>query len=134
MKRNSDLAQGWLKKGDSDLADARRTSASDGPYDTACFHAQQAAEKYLKGLLAYHGQPIPYTHDLEELQSLCVSLVSGTGFRGLELEELSDYAVSARYDFEFWPDTAAAEAAVRLAETLRAHVVSSLPESARPRS
>lgn len=50
MKDNAALAAGWIRKGDSDLADARRTVDSDGPYDTACFHAQQAAEKYLKAL------------------------------------------------------------------------------------
>jgi HEPN domain-containing protein len=52
MKDRSVLARGWFRKGDSDLADARRTTASEGPYDTACFHAQQAVEKYLKGVLA----------------------------------------------------------------------------------
>ena len=38
MKDNAALAAGWIRKGDSDLADARRTVDSDGPYDTACFH------------------------------------------------------------------------------------------------
>lgn len=44
MKDRSALARGWFRKADSDLADARRTTASEGPYDTACFHAQQAVE------------------------------------------------------------------------------------------
>lgn len=52
MKNRQALVRGWFLKADSDLADARRTIASEGPYDTACFHAQQAAEKYLKGYLA----------------------------------------------------------------------------------
>ena len=65
MKDNVALALGWMRKGDSDLADARRTVGSGGPYDTACFHAQQAVEKYLKALLAFDGQPIPRTHDLK---------------------------------------------------------------------
>lgn len=74
MKDRSVLARGWFRKGDSDLADARRTTASEGPYDTACFHAQQAVEKYLKGVLAWRGLEIPRTHDLEELQRLCIQL------------------------------------------------------------
>lgn len=45
MKDRSALARGWFRKADSDLADARRTTASEGPYDTACFRAQQAVEK-----------------------------------------------------------------------------------------
>ena len=40
MKDRSALARGWFRKAESDLADARRTTASEGPYDTACFHAQ----------------------------------------------------------------------------------------------
>ena len=47
MKEELEEAQGWFHKAESDLATARRTAASEGPYDTACFHAQQAAEKYL---------------------------------------------------------------------------------------
>ncbi len=101
MKHKSDLAQGWLLKGDSDLANAKRTVARDGPYDTGCFHAQQAAEKYLKAILAIHGLDIPRTHDLEELQLLCVAFIRDAAFSLLALEELSDYAVSVRYDFEF---------------------------------
>jgi len=80
---------------------ARWTVDSEGPYDTACFHAQQAAEKYLKAVLAYHGEALIHTHDLEELQILCSAFVRGNEFPDLELEQLSDYAVSARYDFEF---------------------------------
>lgn len=72
MKDKLALVHGWFRKADSDLANARRTVTGDGPYDTACFHAQQAIEKYLKGYLAWHEQPVPRTHDLEELQLLCV--------------------------------------------------------------
>jgi len=84
MKCKFDLANGWLKKGDSDLADVRRGLASEGPYDTACFHAQQAVEKYLKSLLAYHGTPIPLTHDVEELQRLCLTYIQDERFSHAE--------------------------------------------------
>ncbi len=104
MKHKQDLAKGWMMKGDSDLATIKLTINSDGPYDTACFHAQQAVEKYLKAILAFHGEPIPRTHDLEEIQLLCIKWIETSEFRDLSLEELSDYAVSVRYDFEFWPD------------------------------
>jgi HEPN domain-containing protein len=51
MSTVADLAHGWFLKAESDLSTARRVSAGAGPFDTACFHAQQAAEKYLKGAL-----------------------------------------------------------------------------------
>jgi len=128
MKRKVDLAKGWLKKGDSDLADVRRGIASEGPYDTACFHAQQAVEKYLKALLAYHGTPIPLTHDVEELQRLCLTYVQNEAFVRAELEQLSDYAVSVRYDFEFWPDQETAREALIVAEQVRGWVIGALSE------
>ncbi len=119
MKRKVDLVKGWLLKGDSDLTTAKCTAGSEGPYDTACFHAQQAVEKYLKAVLAYHAVEIPRTHDVEELQLLCIEFITHADFRCLALEELTDYAVSVRYDFEFWPDVKTAEEAIRMAETVR---------------
>jgi len=119
MKRESDLAKGWMLKGDSDLTNAKRTVASDGPYDTACFHAQQAVEKYLKAVIAVHGLDIPRTHDLEEIQLICIELIQDVAFKNLPLEELSDYAVSVRYDFEFWPDVKIAAEAVDVADQVR---------------
>lgn len=112
MKDKLALARGWVLKGDSDLADAKRTAASDGPYDTACFHAQQAVEKYLKGLLAWRERPIPRTHDLEELQRLCVEDEPMPDLSSLDLTELTAYAVELRYDAEFWPPQSTAGEAV----------------------
>ena len=129
MKHQSDLAKGWLLKGDSDLANAKRTVCSDGPYDTACFHAQQAAEKYLKAILAFHKVMIPRTHDLEELQLLCVEFVTSADFKQMALEELSDYAVSVRYDFEFWPDIKTAEDAIEIAKKVRLVTFECIPSA-----
>lgn len=103
MKDRSALARGWFRKADSDLADARRTAASEGPYDTACFHAQQAVEKYLKGVLAWRSLEIPRTHDLEELQRLCSQLEPWPELATCDLTDLTAYAVELRYDAEFWP-------------------------------
>jgi HEPN domain-containing protein len=49
------LARGWMQKGDSDRLNADRTAHTPGPYDTACFHCQQAVEKFLKAVLAAAG-------------------------------------------------------------------------------
>lgn len=40
------------------------------PY-SICFHAQQAAEKCLKGFLAFHTQTIPKSHDIKGLINRC---------------------------------------------------------------
>jgi HEPN domain-containing protein len=101
MRDKFDHARGWFLKAESDLNTAKRMLESAGPYDTACFHAQQGAEKYLKGFLAFIEQPIPRTHNLEELQQLCMALVPTLHLTDLDLAELTPYAVQLRYDFEF---------------------------------
>jgi HEPN domain-containing protein len=132
MSNATDLARGWLAKGDSDLFSARLVVASSGPYDTACFHAQQAAEKYLKGLLAFTGQPFPLTHNLEELERRCATLDPAPDFTGIDLTQLTPHAVQLRYDAGFWPDQATAAQALALAEQVRAAVLAVLPQAAHP--
>jgi HEPN domain-containing protein len=69
-------------------------------HDVVCFHAQQCAEKYLKGLMEELGLPILKTHDLDLLLPLLLlhhpslkSLKRGTTF-------LSNFAVGTRYPGE----------------------------------
>jgi HEPN domain-containing protein len=132
MRDRNDHARGWFRKADSDLRSAKRTLASDDPYDTACFHAQQAAEKYLKGLLAFMDQPIPRTHNLEDLQQLCLTLIPALALTDIDLAELTPYAVELRYDFEFWPDRDTTEQAVSIAERVRVAVLAIVPLEAYP--
>ena len=54
--RDLDFAQQWMKKADNDLFTARCVlEAPEGPTDTPCLHAQQAAEKALKAILTACG-------------------------------------------------------------------------------
>ena len=131
MKDKTDLTIGWFRKGQSDLNAAQRILESDGPYDTACFHAQQAAEKFLKAFLAFNEQPIPRTHDLEELAQLCISVNPLPELQSLDLESLSDYAVEIRYDFESWPSLEIAQEASQKAEKIGQVMLSYLPASIR---
>jgi HEPN domain-containing protein len=57
----------WVRKAEHDLEAASRIMATEEgcPFDTVCFHCQQAAEKYLKCLLTYLGIQAPRTHDLK---------------------------------------------------------------------
>lgn len=93
MSNEIDLARGWLVKAASDIRAARLVLEGDGPYDTACFHAQQAIEKALKGFLALQRQPIPRTHDLDELQVACLALGPLPQLAALDLTEVTDYGV-----------------------------------------
>ncbi len=90
--------------------------ATNGPYDTACFHAQQAVEKLLKAWLTRAEHPIPRTHDVEELADICAT--QGLDLGSIDLEELSTYAVEIRYDADFWPAIEDARDALATAELI----------------
>lgn len=63
----------WVAKAENDLLNIENNlSAGRIPWDTVCFHAQQAAEKILKAFLVRHGQIPPRTHDLVALLARCV--------------------------------------------------------------
>ncbi|MBI4384722.1 MAG: HEPN domain-containing protein [Nitrospinae bacterium] len=49
------LVRQWVEKAEHDLRNAEHalTLKDDCPFDTACFHTQQCAEKYLKALLSF---------------------------------------------------------------------------------
>lgn len=132
MCTRDDLAKGWIAKGDHDLANAKMTLEAKGPLDTACFHCQQAAEKYLKGLLAWHGGQIPRTHDLVELEEGCRAVVPTLSLAGMAVDLLTPYAVDLRYDLEFSPSVEETTQALTLATQIRAAVVRLLPPMACP--
>jgi len=132
LKNQFDHFRGWVVKADSDLANVSRTMNSDGPYDTACFHAQQAIEKILKGFLAYPGLTIPRTHDLMELQRLCLDIDVIPKLAEIDLAEVTTYVVSARYDFDFWPERQEAEDSYELAKRVKEMILDTIPEKHRP--
>jgi HEPN domain-containing protein len=121
-------AQGWFRKGDSDQSAAERVVAGGGPFDTACFHAQQAVEKYLKAVLALTAVEIPRTHNLEELVLRVARSVPGLNSLLGEIVELTPYAVEMRYDFEFWPDAEAAGKALAVVGKVRQAVIMAWPD------
>lgn len=132
MKDKLALTRGWLAKAESDLVSAKKLFDGDGPFDTACFHAQQAIEKLLKAFLAYHGQPIPKTHDLQDLQQACLEIVPIDDLQKIDLTEITDYAVEIRYDLEFWPESELANEAIQIAEKVKKIILTVLPDKCHP--
>lgn len=130
MKSNADLVAGWMRKGDSDLATAMLCVDSNVSLDTACFHAQQAAEKYLKAFLISTGVSFPLIHNIEKLTELCTPIEFA--FAGVKAigSELTPYAVSLRYDEDFWPTDSEARRAIVCAQQIRDLVLEHLPSGA----
>ena len=122
MKTKADLVKGWLLKAKSDIANAEMCLASNQALDTACFHAQQAAERSLKAYLIANDLDFPFIHNLEKLLELCAQ--NDETFLTLKLlcQELTPYAVGLRYDNEFWPSAETAQEALNAALTIKGFV------------
>jgi HEPN domain-containing protein len=93
----------WLSKAEVDLGSARtllRDRDETAPW-AACFHAQQAAEKCLKAVLAAGGSEPPYTHNLVALHA---SLPPTNALPDdVDLATLTTYASGPRYAFSDFP-------------------------------
>jgi HEPN domain-containing protein len=103
----------WLAFAMGDLAAARSQPGRRVRPRIVAFHAQQAAEKALKAALAVDCQPIPRTHDLDDLRNRL-----GPGWRVRrrhpDLTRLSDYGVDSRY-----PDDVEAITPIQCATAVR---------------
>jgi HEPN domain-containing protein len=88
----------WVRKAEDDHRAAVMLAEEPDPLpDQVCFHCQQSAEKYLKGLLEELGLPIPKIHDLESLLALLAAHHSKLRPLKRGLLFLTDFAVDTRY-------------------------------------
>jgi HEPN domain-containing protein len=87
-------------EGDESILD-RLLDDPDVPDDVLGFHAQQAIEKRLKAVLAFHEIDYDRTHSIGYLTSLLehhgIDLSEGRE----QIEELTPWAVAARYEGRF---------------------------------
>ncbi len=128
-----DLVGQWLAKAEADLAAARHLGAADAGFAAAAgFHAQQAAEKFMKALLSWRQVEFPKTHDLEALIDLIERGDPNLADSLRGVTPLNDYAVGHRYPGEF-PEPTAEDAAlaIALATMVRDKVLAALPETPR---
>lgn len=92
------VAKEWLGYANTDLIGAQALlDLGEKFYSLAAFHAQQSAEKAIKGFLVFASVRIPKTHDIKTL----ITLIHD---KNLDLEKslqpatiLTDYAVAYRY-------------------------------------
>jgi HEPN domain-containing protein len=129
MKSPESNWRSWVAKAENDLLNVRNNlTADEVPWDTVCFHAQQAAEKMLKALLLHRGVPAPRTHDLAALLEQCVMQDErAEALRGSCLL-LNPYSVDARYPAAFpEPDEREARQAVEAARRISDAIVGWLP-------
>lgn len=126
--------RGWLSKAANDLRGARIDLDAVPPLvEDALFHAQQAAEKALKGFLTAHDKPFKKTHDLDELGRACLELDSSLNESLQPVIPLTVFAWEFRYPGDtVVPSTMEAREALTLATTLHAAVLHRLPPTCHP--
>ena len=129
-----ELVQGWLIKAQHDLASARKLATDPDAYlDTAVYHCQQAAEKAVKGFLAFHDLPFPKTHDLEVLLAEAVPFAAGLSALEEQAQLLTPYATRFRYPGELAePEREEFNDALRAAETVCSMIFPALPKEVLP--
>ena len=126
--------RGWFLRASRDLAggdvDLRAEPALTGD---AVFHAQQAAEKSMKGFLTWHGRPFRKTHNLTELGGACVEMDPALEPLLRSASTLTEFAWRYRYPGEpEEPELMEAEAALSLARDVYGALLTPLPEEVRP--
>lgn len=101
-----ELVQDWLQRAHSALKLGKAGLRTPGvlPEDV-CFHAQQCAEKALKGYLTYLTIQHPRTHVLEVLLDLLKIHGIQVPANVDEAFELTQFAVQTRYPGEWEPVT-----------------------------
>lgn len=123
--------QAWISKANNDLKNAEIILAAETelpPLDTVCFHCQQAAEKYLKAFLVFHGKSFPFSHNLADLVVVCMEVDEDFAAIRRNAETLTPFAVEVRYPDDFYmPTMQEAESAYAIADEIRNYVLVRLP-------
>lgn len=91
----------WVAKAEEDIRVAEHLMKIDNaPWSTVCFHAQQCAEKYIKGLLFWRGIGFSKTHDLAKILTLFPE-PPALGWTPRDAAALTEHATALRYPGEY---------------------------------
>jgi HEPN domain-containing protein len=121
----------WVKKAEEDVQAIRLLMAGrDVPWSVVSFHAQQAAEKYLKAFLVSRGVDPERIHSLDRLLANCLPYDSTVAALRDDCQRLTDYAVDIRYpDIPIADEERIAREAVAMAERICAAIRQRLPSN-----
>ena len=98
MNGQIDEIKEWIEKADHDLGSAKIIYLHLPDYfDTIAFHCQQAVEKYLKALLAFHQIDFLRSHDLIYLLDLLSAKIEIDDSRFKNAFVLNNFSVQIRY-------------------------------------
>jgi HEPN domain-containing protein len=117
----------WIEKAEGDFTSAQREyRARKNPnYDSACFHAQQCIEKYLKARLQESDVSFGKTHDLSILLDYVLPLEPFWEPFRPRLRILSAFAIEYRYPGQS-ADREIAFEAVKICKDIRKSIRNSM--------
>jgi len=98
----TDYVKNWFKRADEDLSLIEVLLKEESFFpNPICFHAEQAAEKYLKGFLAHHGLHVRKIHDLEVLVEDCKKI--NPSFEAIQdnARFLNQFYIESRYPDDY---------------------------------
>lgn len=106
MSEEIEISKQWIAKAKNDLLDAdNNLKAEETPFDTVCFHCQQAAEKFLKAYLVANGNLYPISHDLILILENILPFDSTAEVLREDLALLMPYSVEIRYPDDWFMPT-----------------------------
>lgn len=91
----------WFRKAEEDEFAGKEILEAKRFFAPACFHFQQMAEKYLKGLLIFYAKEFPKIHDLLELETLLLEEAPEIEKLHNDLKFLNRYYIETRYPGDY---------------------------------
>jgi len=115
-----DIAKDWLRYAKSDLNTANHMFNNVNPKETeiSCYHTHQCAEKSLKAYLVLKNMEPPRTHDLLELNNLCLAQEPEFSTMRQYCVFLNPYGVHVRYPNELAVDDDITKLAILYAQNI----------------
>ncbi len=120
------LVAEWVREADLDFQTVVRLVAEDTFRDIVVFHAQQAAEKYLKALLTKRQLEFPKTHEIRRLLELLSASDHDVSEALPDAKWLDPFGVNIRYPGDRPEIPGDERRALQLAERARAVVTKAL--------
>lgn len=115
------LVKEWFRFANMDLDLAKHTleTMRPAPLEIICFHCQQAAEKFLKGVTVSFGNEPEKVHDLPKLLNTLRNFVSVPDELRRSALQLTQFGAKARYPNDMTVDEAQTKNAVAQAERIK---------------
>ncbi len=118
----------WLMKAEQDMKASQTLAGSVPPLlYPACFHAQQAAEKFIKALLTKLQIEFPKTHSIERLIELLYPALPDVCSEIMEAADLTHYGVEERYPGDMpEPEEQETLEAIKIVEKVRGTIIAAI--------